>query len=82
MFDITDDYIEAVNNAYWVEEDEIKCGCHPTQVLERIKEKLYSNKKRFHKITFIDWNYDGTNVGVSIDGNFYGIFNYEENEFV
>lgn len=40
MFNIDDNYIAEVNAAYWAEEDEMRSGIHPTQVLERIQDRL------------------------------------------
>lgn len=81
MFENDDEYIAKVNAAYWAEEAEIKAGVHPTQVLERIQERLALENVEFCEITFLDWNVEGTHVKVSLDGKEYGIFNYETNKF-
>lgn len=76
-----DEYIKEVNAAYWAEEEEIKLGIHPSQVKERIEKALYNIGYHYEEISFLDWNYEGSRVGVSTDGSFFGIFNYETNEF-
>ena len=81
MFEIDNDYIREANAAYWAEEDEMKVGIHPTQVLERITERLVFENVDFCEITFLDWNIEGTRVKVSLDGKEYGIFNYDTNRF-
>lgn len=81
MFGIDDDYIKEVNVNYWTEEEEIKAGIHPSQIIERVQKALNESGIK-KKITFMDYNgFPGTRVGVSIDGNFYGVFNYIENVF-
>lgn len=72
---ISDDYIKAANAAYWAEEDEMKAGIHPNQ----IKEKIESIAPI--KVSAMDWNYDGTRVGIKVGDAFYGVFNYETCEF-
>lgn len=78
---ITDDYMETVSRAYWAEQDEMKLGIHPSQVKERIEKNLLDSGIEDFEITFLDWRYQGTRVGVSINNSFYGIFDYEENVF-
>ena len=79
---ISDEDIENLNDMYWEEEDEIKMGTHPSQVIERIKKTLNEMNYAFDKITYLDWKIDGTKVKVSIDGKYYGIFDYDKNEFI
>lgn len=38
MFEMNDDYIKEVNAAYWAEEEEMKAGIHPSQIIERVKK--------------------------------------------
>ena len=38
MFEMDDDYIKEVNANYWVEEEEMKTGVHPSQIIERIQK--------------------------------------------
>lgn len=67
--------------AYLAEEAEYEAGIHPMQVRERIEKALY-DKMIFHKdITFLDWNIDGPRVKVDLDHKYFGVFNYETNEF-
>ena len=80
MFD--DSYIQEINAAYWAEEDEMKAGTHPSQVKERIEKSLHEIGHEYREITFLDWNIEGSNVKVFIDGSLFGVFNYEENKFV
>ena len=80
MFEMND-YIKEVNANYWVEEEEMKAGVHPSQIIERVQKVLVKSGTK-GKITFMDYNgFSGTRVGVSVDGNFYGVFDYIENEF-
>lgn len=81
MFEIDDDYIKEVNANYLAEEEEMKAGIHPSQIIERVQKVLDESgiKKR---ITFMDYNgFSGARVGVSVDGSFYGVFDYIENVF-
>lgn len=81
MFEMNDDYIKEVNANYWTEEEEMKAGVHPSQIIERVKKVLdeFGIKK---EITFMDYSgFSGARVGVSVDGDFYGVFDYIENAF-
>lgn len=81
MFEMNDDYIKEVNANYWAEEEEIKVGVHPSQIIERVQKVLNESGVK-KKITFMDYNgLSGARVGVSVDGNFYGVFDYVENVF-
>ena len=82
MFEIMDDgYIKEVNANYWAEEEEMKSGVHPSQIIERAQKVLAESGTK-GKITFMDYNgFPGTRVGVSVNGNFYGVFDYIENKF-
>ena len=81
MFEINDSYIKEVNANYWEEEDEMRRGIHPSQIIERV-QKVLNDSGIKKKITFMDYNgFSGTRVGVSVDGNFYGVFDYIENVF-
>ena len=40
MFEIDDDYIKEVNANYWAEEEEMKAGIHPSQIIERVQKVL------------------------------------------
>ena len=76
-----DEYCRAVSEAYWQEENEFKLGIHPTQVKERIEKCLYEMGYQYEDITFLDWNIEGPRVIVSTNGSFFGVFDYEKNEF-
>ena len=78
MFD--ENYIKAINAAYWEEDEELKLGTHPTQVMERIEKSLSDIDKSYINIK-LDWNYQGDRCGVILDNEFYGRFNYTENLF-
>ena len=81
MFEIDDEYVKEVNANYWVEEEEMKLGVHPSQIIERVQKVLVESNTK-GEITFMDYNgFLGTRVGVSVNGNFYGVFDYIENEF-
>lgn len=81
LFD--DDYCREISNAYWAEEEEMKAGIHPTQVLERIKKTMADLFNITDpNITFLNWEkYDGPRVEVSTDDMIFGVFNYETNAF-
>lgn len=76
-----DDYVHEVTAAYFAEEAEMKLGIHPTQVKERIENALHKMGHPYKEITFLDWDIEGPNVKVSIDGKYFGVFNYEKNDF-
>lgn len=40
MFEINDEYVREVSTAYWEEEEEMKMGIHPLQILERVQHTL------------------------------------------
>lgn len=81
MFEMDDDYIKEVNANYWVEEEEMKTGVHPSQIIERIQKVLDKSGVK-KKITFMDYSgFSGTRVGVFVDKEFYGVFDYIENVF-
>lgn len=81
MFEMNDDYIKEVNANYWAEEEEMKAGVHPSQIIERVQKVLEQSGVK-KEITFMDYNgFSGTRVGVSVDGNFYGVFDYVDNIF-
>ena len=81
MFEIDGDYIKEVNVNYWAEEEEMKAGIHPSQIIERVQNVLDESGIK-KKITFMDYNgFSGARVGVSVDGIFYGVFDYIENVF-
>lgn len=71
----------ALSDMYWAEEMEYNIGIHPTQVKERIERCLEESNLQYNEITFLDWQPEGPRVHVSIDGNKFGIFNYETNRF-
>lgn len=78
---LDDDYIKEVNVNYWAEEEEMKAGIHPSQIIERVKKVLDESGTK-NKITFMDYKgFSGERVGVSVDGNFYGVFDYVQNVF-
>lgn len=81
MFKMNDDYIKEVNSNYWAEEEEMKAGVHPSQIIERVQKVLDESGVK-KKITFMDYNgFSGARVGVSVDGSFYGVFDYIDNVF-
>lgn len=83
----SDEYIQEVNAAYWAEEDEFRLGIHPTQVKERIVTWFKDHQFPFRScpytnesITYLDWKEDHK-VGVYIDHQMFGIFDYDVNDF-
>lgn len=80
MFEISDDYIREINAAYWVEEDEMKMGIHPLQIKERVESSLKKNDVKFNDYEQ-RFELSGPRVEIILDGEFYGIFDYEINEF-
>lgn len=82
MFDnYSDEYINEEGVAYFAEENEMKLGIHPSQIKESIESWLNSNDVKYEKITFLDWSYGEQKVGVYVDGEFFGVFNYQCNVF-
>lgn len=77
----SDEYINEEGAAYWAEEDEMKLGIHPSQIKESIESWLNSNDVKYEKITFLDWSCGEQKVGVYVDGEFFGVFNYQCNVF-
>lgn len=81
MFDIDDGYIKEIPLNYWAEYEEMKKNIHPSQIIERA-QKVLDESNINGKISFMDYNnFSGMRVGVSLDGNFYGVFDYIENIF-
>lgn len=80
--DLTEEemYCREISRLYWIEEDEMKLGIHPSQVKERIEKELNLIDKAYEKITFLDW-IENSQVKVSLDGVYFGIFDYAENHF-
>lgn len=59
----------------------MKTGVHPSQIIERIQKVLDESGVK-KKITFMDYSgFSGTRVGVFVDKEFYGVFDYIENVF-
>lgn len=85
-FEIDGDYCREASAAYFAEEEEMKLGIHPTQVIEKIKDWFYKNGNGTVVITKLD-DWTGSTVKVYIrytgssDGKFFGVFNYINNEF-
>ena len=79
---IDDNYCRAASDAYWAEEIEYRLGTHPEQIKEKIEKELVQTiGDNFGIVTALVWQYGGMRVGVLVNGEFYGIFNYEENKF-
>lgn len=85
-FEIDDDYCRESAAAYFAEEEEMKLGIHPTQVIERIKDWFSKNGNDTVDVTKLDeWTDSTVKVYVryteSDEKKFFGIFNYINNEF-
>ena len=80
MFEINDDDCREISEAYWIEEDEMKMGIHPLQIKERVLSVLKRNNITFSEYMQNFWP-SGPRVEIILDGNFYGIFDYESDEF-
>lgn len=80
MFEINDDYCREISEAYWIEEDEMKMGIHPLQIKERVLSVLKRNNITFSEYMQNFWP-SGPRVEIILDGKFYGIFDYDSNEF-
>ena len=82
MFDnYSNEYINEESATRWVEEDEMELGIRPSQIKESIESWLDSNDVKYEKITFLDWSCGEQKVGVYVDGEFFGVFNYQCNVF-
>lgn len=78
---IDDEYCREVSNAYFEEEEEMRLGIHPSQILDSVENELCKRNIK-GKVTFMDYaNYTGHNVGVSLNGEFFGVYNYDEDVF-
>ena len=77
----SNEYINEESATRWVEEDEMKLGIRPSKIKESIEFWLNTNEARYGNITFLDWSYDEQKVGVYVDGEFFGVFNYHCNVF-
>lgn len=80
MFEINDDDCREISEAYWIEEDEMKMGIHPLQIKERVLSALKRDNVTFSEYMQNFWPF-GPRVEIILDGNFYGIFDYESDEF-
>lgn len=80
MFEINDEYIREVSTAYWEEEEEMKMGIHPLQILERVQHTLKESGCG-GEITFMDYSISGSRVIVSVNNSVYGVFDYVDNVF-
>lgn len=76
-----EDYCRETSQAYWAEEEELKAGIHSTQVRERIEKALGKLGHTYEEVSFLDWNIDGPRVIVHTNGSYFGVFDYEDNEF-
>ena len=75
-------YVQDVSAAYFAEEAEMLAGVHPTQVAGRIKVALTKVCIYNPNITFLNWvDYEGPRVGVDVNNELYGVFNYASNKF-
>ena len=78
---IDDEYCREVSNAYFEEEKEMRLVIHPSQILDRVKEELCKRNIK-GEVTFTDYvNYTGHKVGVLLNGEFFGVYNYAEDVF-
>ena len=78
----TDDDFRTLSAMYWDEEDELKAGVHPTQIRERIEQALQEDNVEYEAITYLHWIPNSTHVRVKLDGEEYGVFDYQTNNFV
>ena len=77
------DYCKEVSAAYWAEEDEFKMGIHPTQIKEKLITWFQENNYHIEEgDIFLDWKYSRPHVGVKINGEYFGRFDYDENTFI
>ena len=77
----TDEDIRELNAMYWAEEEELKAGIHPTQIIERVEKQLEKDNIKYTKITFMNYHENCWKVDVSLDGEFYKTFDYDLNVF-
>lgn len=85
-FEIDDDYCRESAAVYFAEEEEMKLGIHPTKIKDRIKDWFHKNDDGNVDITRLDeWTDSTVKVYIRrtgmVDGKFFGIFNYINNEF-
>ena len=78
---IDDEYCREVSNVYFEEEEEMRLGIHPSQILDSVNEELCKRNIK-GEVTFMNYsNYKGHRVGVSLNGEFFGVYNYDEDVF-
>lgn len=76
-----DQYCKDVSAAYWAEQDELISGIHPTQIIERIKAWLNENCVSYQNISFLQY-INPHSVKVSLDDEYYGTFDYINNQMI
>lgn len=74
---IDDDYLRWASEHYWEEEAEFAAGTHPTQVRERIEQRLSICGVNYETLELRNWA--DTSVDIVLDGKFFGHFDYKNN---
>lgn len=76
-----DEYLRDVSQYYWVEEDEMKLGIHPSQILERVQSSLNKLNVTYKEITYMDYRQSAL-VDIYLDNKLYKTYDYTKNTFV
>lgn len=72
---IDDDYLRWASEHYWEEEAEFAAGTHPTQIRERIEQRLRVCAVNYETLELRNWA-DKT-VDIFINGKYFGHFDYK-----
>lgn len=78
---MSDEHANELIAAYWAEEEEMKAGVHPSQIIPKIEELLRLMSMDPALVTMYDWNTSGHTVIVSYENKKFGIFNYDKDCF-
>lgn len=76
-----DEYLRDASQYYWVEEDEMKLGIHPSQILKRVQNSLNKLNIAYKEITYMDYR-QSTLVDIYLDNKLYKTYDYTKNTFV
>ena len=80
--DRMDEYSKELSAAYWAEEEEMKAGIHPSQIIPRVEDAVRGMDLNPDLISMYRWNPNGHTVMVSYMGKELGIFDYQQDRFI
>ena len=78
----SDEFMRDLSLSYWAEEEEMKAGIHPTQIIERMNVELRKMNINPDNIGRLDYNvYPMVEVHYK-NGDLLGTFDYQRNVFI